>query len=131
VHAIEKIISCFDETLIKSYYDIILDNFQTLANDSYGLGVVKKVIIHAQNPEIKNKTHKLLITHALVLVQNPYGNYALQMAIDVILYLNLFRLGVNSLLNLYLKSFIIIFKVSLSKSIQVMFLKNALNLVEV
>ena len=78
MHAIEKILSCFDESLIKMYYEVILENFQMLANNSFGLGVVKKVIIFAKDPFTIKITFRLLIANALVFVQNPYGNYALQ-----------------------------------------------------
>jgi len=64
-----------------------LENFLNLANNSYGLGVVKKVITFAKNPDTIKLTYRLLIVNAIVLVQNPYGNYALQMGIDVINYI--------------------------------------------
>lgn len=125
VHAIEKIIASFDESYIRLYYDIILDNFMSLANNSYGLGVVKKIIIHARNTEVVNTTFLLLVYNALVLVQNPFGNYAIQMAIDVI-YILISRSGVMISPSKSLTNSKIIFKSCLNRNTQVMFLKSAL-----
>ena len=85
-HVLEKIISTFnyDKHLIH-ISKFIIDNFISLVNNSNGLCIVKKEIIleyQRKNGEIFPKLKKLLLDNSLTLIQNPFGNYALQMAID-------------------------------------------------
>lgn len=67
-----------------------------LANHNNGLCAIKKVIIHCTNPVLLQKILVLIINNLMNLIQNPYGNYSIQVALDVILliYLELER-GVN------------------------------------
>jgi hypothetical protein len=83
VHVIEKIISCFEEELIESVYETIIDNYVVLANDCNGLCAAKKIIMHATIPSTVSNLIKKLIDNGLSLVQNSFGNYAIQCAIDV------------------------------------------------
>ncbi len=83
-HVIEKIIVCYQQDHIQFIYDLIIDNFMYLANHNNGLCVVKKVIIHAKRVETVNIIRNLIIENAMYLVQNPYGNYVIQIALDVI-----------------------------------------------
>jgi hypothetical protein len=84
-HVLEKILSSFnyDKYLIH-ISNFILENFVFLVNNSNGLCIVKKEILL----EYKNKNDnfkelkQLIIENSLILIQNPFGNYALQMAID-------------------------------------------------
>lgn len=54
-----------------------------LANHMKGLCVVKKVIQQAKNLELQTKIRNIISDNALALVHNPYGNYAIQTALDV------------------------------------------------
>lgn len=81
-HVIEKILNCFEYQFIKPIMRFILDNFLFLANNANGLCVVKKEIVCENKKENFEELKKEIVTHALVLIQNPYGNYALQTAID-------------------------------------------------
>jgi hypothetical protein len=54
-----------------------------MSNHSYGLGVAKKIIIHARNNDYINRAWTILQSNALTLVQNPFGNYALQMGVEI------------------------------------------------
>ena len=81
-HVIEKILNCFEYKFIKPIMRFILDNFLFLSNNANGLCVVKKEIICENKKENFEELKKEIVTHALVLIQNPYGNYALQTAID-------------------------------------------------
>jgi len=83
-HVVEKIITCFDENYISFVYDKIISNFMLLANNNNGLCVVKKIIIHALNKETILTIQSILIENSVYLIQNPYGNYSLQVAFDVI-----------------------------------------------
>lgn len=84
-HIIEKIIACFKEEEIQFIYDIIIDNFMIMSNHSNGLCVIKKIIIHCSRKPTLEKIQSKLIENALILIQNPYGNYAIQVAFDVII----------------------------------------------
>ena len=85
-HVIEKIFSSFFnyEKYLIYISNFILDNFIYLVNNSNGLCVVKKEIIIEYKIKNNNfeKLKKLLVENSLILVQNPFGNYALQTAID-------------------------------------------------
>lgn len=82
-HVIEKILSCFEEEIINDVYNIIIDNILTLADNVNGLCVCKKIIIHAKNPKTIKKIREKLTENVTFLVQNIYGNYVIQMAIEV------------------------------------------------
>jgi hypothetical protein len=82
-HVIEKIITCFQEYLIEDYYNIIIDNMLILADNVNGLCVCKKIIIHKTNLKTIKRIREKLTENALFLIQNVYGNYVIQMAIEV------------------------------------------------
>lgn len=83
VHVVEKMIICFEEDRISFVYDLALGNFMKLANNTNGLCIIKKVIIHAKNEETIKKLLQKLIDNSFSLIQNPFGNYAIQTAVDV------------------------------------------------
>jgi hypothetical protein len=83
-HVIEKIISCYEQKSIQFIYDLVINNFLYLANHMNGLCIVKKAIIHASSQETIEIIKNLIISNFMKLVQNPYGNYAIQVAFDVI-----------------------------------------------
>jgi len=82
VHVIEKMIILFNEDEITHIYNTIINNFMLLANNSNGLCVCKKIIIHALNIETIKRIQEQIAENAIVLVQNPYGNYAIQVAFE-------------------------------------------------
>ncbi|MCQ2817136.1 MAG: hypothetical protein MJ252_07715 [archaeon] len=81
-HVIERILSNFPYDLIEPISFTIAQNFLFLANNPNGLCIIKKIII----VENKRNNHKIIQKNiednALVLVQNPYGNYALQTVLN-------------------------------------------------
>ena len=85
-HVLEKIISTFNyEKHLIHISKFIIDNFISLVNNSNGLCIVKKEIIieyKRKNGDNFKKLKQLLIDNSLLLIQNPFGNYALQLAID-------------------------------------------------
>lgn len=82
-HVLEKIIVSFEYKLVKPISLFILENFCFLANHANGLCIIKKAIIIEYQQEQFDRLRRELIANALMLIQNPYGNYALQTAIDV------------------------------------------------
>ena len=81
-HVIEKIISTFETEYCYEIFNFIIQNLVYLSNHANGLCLVKKILLLQYKKEfyliIKNK----LIECANQLIENPYGNYALQIIID-------------------------------------------------
>ena len=82
----EKILSSFNyEKYLIHISNFILDNFVFLVQNSNGLCIVKKEIIieyKRKNGNNFKRLKKLLIENSLILIENPFGNYALQIAVD-------------------------------------------------
>jgi hypothetical protein len=89
VHVIEKIIVCFKEELIPFVYEYILSNFMILANTSTGLVITKKIITHANQVSTLRRMQILIVSNFNQLIQNAYGNYTIQVALEVSLTINL------------------------------------------
>ena len=81
-HVLEKILCKFDYDLIQPISKFVVDNFLFLANNANGLCVVKKTIIIEYKKSYFEKIKLLAEDNALMLIQNPFGNYALQCVID-------------------------------------------------
>jgi hypothetical protein len=77
-------IICFKEDIIDFIYDQIIQNFIQLSNNCNGLCVIKKIIIHCHNTNTITKILNKIIDNRLNLIQNPFGNYVIQVALDVI-----------------------------------------------
>lgn len=84
---------CIEEDLIGFIYELIMTNFIDLANNINGLCVVKKIIIHTTKDETAWKILNLILERIFQLVQNPYGNYVIQVALDVRVNFNFSRPG--------------------------------------
>lgn len=59
-----------------------------ISNNCNGLCVAKKIIIHATNPNTLSKILKKIIENGINLIQNSFGNYVIQAALDVNLFYN-------------------------------------------
>jgi len=81
-HVIEKMIICFDENLLDCLYELILNNFMSLANNVNGLCLTKKIIVHAKNETTIMRIQQKLVENCISLVQNTYGNYSIQTVFD-------------------------------------------------
>ena len=83
-HVICKIILFFEYQYITSIISFVINNFMLLSLDSNGLCIVKKIVA------LENSTQTMyyliikdiLLKNAETLIQNPYGNYVLQVAFD-------------------------------------------------
>lgn len=82
-HVIEKMLNLFEEWRLQHIYETIIKNFLFLTNNSNGLCVIKKIIAKAQTPESQFIIRNILSENSMTLVQNPYGNYAIQAALEV------------------------------------------------
>ena len=85
-HVIEKVLTYFEASYTLYIVDFALKHFLLLANNANGVCVVKKIIhlFSLQNKDVLNKVQLLINENAFVLIQNPYGNHALQSAIDIL-----------------------------------------------
>ena len=81
-HVLEKILDNYDYELIQPISKFIVDNFLFLADNANGLCIVKKAIVIEYKKNYFDKIKKLSEENALMLIQNPFGNYALQCLID-------------------------------------------------
>ena len=82
-HVVEKILLCLDPSYAQSIIQFILDNFISLSCHVNGLCVAKRILtLSAQTGLYRNELIYILNTSCVSLIQNPYGNYALQVVID-------------------------------------------------
>lgn len=81
-HVIEKILVCFEYDLISPISSFILNNFLFLSSNPNGLCIIKKEVILEYKKDNYFRLKHQLEKNALTLIQNPYGNYALQMVIE-------------------------------------------------
>jgi hypothetical protein len=85
-HVIENMLKLFEERRIPHIYENIVRNFFLLTNNANGLCVIKKIIAHAKNVETMKLIRKIIADNAMCLVQNAFGNYAIQSALEVQLF---------------------------------------------
>lgn len=82
-HVLQKVILCFPETHIDYIFGPVLENLLMLSNDQNGLCVVKKVISSIKSDGKRSMLSKALGGITKECVQDPYGNYAIQHAVEV------------------------------------------------
>eukprot|EP00347_Sterkiella_histriomuscorum_P005046 403358108 len=81
-HVLQKVLLCMKEENIDFIINPILEKFIELSMDQNGLCVIKKIISKIQGHETKIAISKKLSNHVEELVQSPYGNYAVQQALE-------------------------------------------------
>ena len=82
-HVLQKTILCLKEDSLDYIFTPLVDNLRDLALDQNGLCVIKKIISKINNHERKLLIGEKLSEHSVQLVQSPYGNYAVQLALEV------------------------------------------------
>ncbi|CAE7723361.1 unnamed protein product [Symbiodinium microadriaticum] len=82
-HVVQRLLCCFLPSVTEWIYIAINDRMIEVAHHPYGLCVLKKCISQAK-PASKHQDMllKQLARHAMDLVQSPYGNYAIQHALE-------------------------------------------------
>mmetsp|Transcript_20924 Transcript_20924/g.52392 ORF Transcript_20924/g.52392 Transcript_20924/m.52392 type:complete len:886 (-) Transcript_20924:261-2918(-) len=82
-HVVQRLLLCFVPPCTDWIYRPVVDSLVEIAHHPYGLCVLKKCISQAKAP---GHHHDMLLAqlanNALDLVQSPYGNYAVQHALD-------------------------------------------------
>ena len=81
-HVLEKIIMTFETEYCYEIFNFIVENLIFLSNHANGLCLVKKILVIQYKKEYYQIIKEKLKEKAFKLVQNPYGNYALQIVID-------------------------------------------------
>ncbi|CDW87894.1 rna-binding [Stylonychia lemnae] len=83
-HVLQKVLLCLKEENIDFIFSPVLKNLIELSMDQNGLCVIKKIISKVQGHEKKIALGEKLSENVVELVQSPYGNYAVQQALEVI-----------------------------------------------
>lgn len=73
----------FSEFEVESIMMDVIENFMLLVNHMKGLCVVKKVIQKSRKEKFMKPIIEKIELNALNLVHNPFGNYAIQTALEV------------------------------------------------
>ena len=82
-HVVQRLLCCFFPSVIDWIYITVHDRMIEVAHHPYGLCVLKKCISQAKAPgRHQDMLLKQLAQNALELVQSPYGNYAIQHALE-------------------------------------------------
>ncbi len=80
---VQKALLTFSKERKQFIVEEALANFVKLANDANGLCLIKKVIPEcSKSTEHAKRVIEIMSTNSIELVQNPYGNYAIQVALD-------------------------------------------------
>ena len=81
-HVLEKVLICFEREYTGNIISFVVENFILLANNVNGLCLAKKILISEYQSENFLYLKLLLKENCLSLIENPYGNYALQVVIE-------------------------------------------------
>lgn len=82
-HFVQKVILCFDISYLDFVYTPVIDNIVELGNDCHGLCVLKQLMSKYKfHVEKSKKIIELLSLHNDILIQSPFGNYAIQHAFE-------------------------------------------------
>jgi hypothetical protein len=82
-HVVQRLLFCLQPPFTDLVYHPVVENIVKVAHHPYGLCVVKKCISQAKMPgRHQDMLLRKLAEHALDLVQSPYGNYAIQHALE-------------------------------------------------
>lgn len=82
-HVLQKVLLCFKEESIDFIFRPVAANFIDLSMDQNGLCVIKKIVSKIQAHDRRKQVGRILSENVVQLVQSPYGNYAVQTALDV------------------------------------------------
>jgi hypothetical protein len=82
-YVIQKLINIIPIDSSNFLYQPLFDNFVQVANNSFGLLVLKQMMAKVEQKEaLKNKVVELTSINFEKLIQNPYGNYAIQHIVE-------------------------------------------------
>ena len=83
-HLIQKLIASMSLIHIKFMYNEVISHIVEVANNSFGLCVLKDLMTKVQKVQKARKTIiKLINENVDNLIQNPFGNYIIQHALEI------------------------------------------------
>ena len=84
-HVVQQVVEVVGSrsSLANAVFDEVVDNFRALAMSQFGLGLVKRCIGYADVRGYGAKIAAKLEQHLTVLVEDAFGNYAVQHALEV------------------------------------------------
>lgn len=82
-HVIQKILVCISEDKRDYLNKLIIDNLKSLSLDCNGICVFKKFVNNNKSQKIKDTILEIINSSCLEIVQNPFGNYAVQHLLEV------------------------------------------------
>lgn len=77
-HIIQKIITSFTEINRQYIFSEIQKSFLSISKNSHGLCVIKKLVANTTNTANRGSLVDFISQNAIELIQDPYGNYAVQ-----------------------------------------------------
>jgi len=77
---LQKVVDHFPEMLLEPIKKVCIENFMKMATSNNGLPIIKKALAKFINS--KSEFIKIIEDNTMTLAQHPFGNYALQVAIE-------------------------------------------------
>jgi len=77
-HIVQKIITSFTEINRQYIFNEIQEAFLSISKNSHGLWVIKKLVSNTSNLANRESLVDFISQNAIELIQDPYGNYAVQ-----------------------------------------------------
>lgn len=82
-YVIQKLINIIPPDSSSFLYQPLFDNFVQIANNSFGLLVLKQMMARVEQKDaLKHRVVELTCLNFEKLIQNPYGNYAIQHIVE-------------------------------------------------
>ena len=81
-HVLERLLASIDEEFISFLYLYIIDNFLKLANNKYGIYLVKTILTFIQKKNLHEKIKKIVKENPYMLILNPFGNFVIQVIVE-------------------------------------------------
>lgn len=82
-HVVQKALASFNKERKSFIIEEATEKFVNLCNSANGLCLIKKLIPECRNdPIYYKKLISIMAENSMTLVQNPYGNYAIQTTMD-------------------------------------------------
>jgi len=103
-HIIQKLIMINNEANREYINDFVINNLSKLCMNANGICVVKRFINSSKDNNIRERLLEKFTSNCLVIVQDPYGNYAIQFIIETYGYIVTQKIVLEILNNLILLS---------------------------
>ena len=81
-HVLEKLLVCFEDEYISFIYSYIFENFLYLANNNIAICIIKKILSFTNKEKLHEKLKTIVKENAIALIQQPYGNFVIQIIIE-------------------------------------------------